>query len=139
VKSSQTILLLIRASTGQSIRPVESRSAFKLLRCFLIAASHLFARQRPPQEFERGVSRAIARRSGWLGDQLSSYGRSAHHPQASSQHPPVVHDGTGAAADAAAPEARPPPPPPLPAWWRRPVGALKDWLMEDIAATDRQA
>jgi hypothetical protein len=26
-----------------------------------------------------------------------------------------------------------------PAWWRRPWGAFKDWLMEDIAATDRQA
>ncbi len=91
--------------------------------------NHKLTRSNPPQEFERGVSRAIARRTGWLGDQLAIFSRPAPHAHAH------AHADSAAAAvnDTAAP---PPPPPPRP--WRSPWRVAKDWLLQDIAENDRQ-
>ncbi len=76
----------------------------------------------PPQEFERGVARAIARRSAWLGDEFASFAPS----------------GEAALAAAAADPDAPPPPPPPPAW-KTPWAAVADWLQHAAAENDRQA
>jgi hypothetical protein len=76
----------------------------------------------PPQEFERGVARAIARRSAWLGDEFASFA-----PPGKAAHP----------ADPADPDSPPPPLPP-PAW-RTPWAAAADWLRRAAAENDRQA
>jgi hypothetical protein len=80
------------------------------------------------QEFERGVSRAIARRTGWLGDQLNIFS------QPKPPHHHNTHVDSAAAANNATAASQPPPP----RLWRSPWAVAKERLLDDIAENDRQ-